>query len=113
MPNEPEILLDIDERNFQEKVVNNPNPVVVIFSTSWSGYTYLLQAAIGNIALRFSKRVDFFNIDIELNPEMARRFGIVSLPTILFFRAGEVVDYFKGALPEAEIVDKINRLLRN
>jgi thioredoxin 1 len=86
--------------------------VVVEFSANWSGLCQIIAPAIEELALKFRKRVKFCIIDIDDAGDVAKAYGKGKIPTILFFKKGQVVDHIVGAVPKAKIAQKLDALLQ-
>ena len=104
--------LHITDANFQEVLANNA-VVVVDFGAAWCGPCKSLQPVIDKIATAYEGRAAVGKVDIEESPETTEQFAIRSVPTILFFKNGELVPGKKivGATNEAKITAVIDELL--
>jgi len=78
-------------------------PVVVDFWAAWCGPCRVLGPVIERLAGEAAGRWELAKVDTEAHPEIAERYGIVSIPNVKLFVNGEVADEFVGAIPEAEI----------
>lgn len=87
----------ISDTEFEEKVLQNGNrPTLIIFGADWSGTYQMLQNVIGGVASDFSDKMDFYQIDIEENPDYANMMNIREVPSVFIFCNGDVVDHFSG-----------------
>ena len=104
--------LHITDANFKEVLANNA-VVVVDFGAAWCGPCKSLQPVIDKIATAYEGRAAVGKVDIEESPETTEEFAIRSVPTILFFKNGEMVPGKKivGATSEAKITDIIDEIL--
>ena len=101
----------VTDSNFKEEVLENTGPVMVDLWADWCGPCHIIAPAIEELAREYQGRVKVAKLDVEANPETATKYGIRSIPTVLFFKNGEVVDQVIGAVPKKELVDKLNSLL--
>lgn len=80
----------VSETNYQDDVLQATVPVVVKFGTKSCGPCMLLGAALKDLAPDYGDEVKFFDVDVEESPELARLYGIITIPVLLFIRGGEV-----------------------
>ncbi len=112
-PQVGEIVYNVNDQNFAEKVIERSNikPVIVDFWAPWCGPCRILSPAIERAVKKFNGEVLLAKLNVDENPITASRFGIMSIPTVIMFRNGKPVDHFIGALPEPYIVEWIRRNL--
>ena len=104
-------LIHVDDGNFAAEVLNSPLPVVVDFWAEWCAPCRILAPTFKSVAAEYDGRVRFAKLDTEEAAGTAARYGIMSIPTMLFFADGRVVDQAVGALPAAALRQKVDRLL--
>ena len=100
----------ITSENFASLKAGN-QPLVVDFWATWCGPCRMLAPVISELAKEYDGRITVGKCDVEDNDELAAEFGIRNIPSILFFKNGEVVDKVIGAQPKAKFVEKIEALL--
>ena len=101
----------LTEKNFEQQVLRSTGLVVVDFWADWCGPCHIIAPVIEELAVAYEGRVKVGKLDTEASPKIAERYGIRSIPTLLFFKDGEVVDQAIGALPKSVLVEKLDQLL--
>ena len=94
-----------------ESLKNGEQPLVVDFWATWCGPCRMVGPIISELAEQFDGKITVGKCDVEENEELAVEFGIRNIPTILFFKNGQVVDKMVGAQPKAKIEEKFQSLL--
>jgi thioredoxin len=92
---------EFDDARFQDSINQGARPVLVDFWAPWCPPCRTLAPTIEAIAEQFDGRADVAKLDIDLNPETATAPGIRSIPTVLIFRGGKLVDHIAGVQPRA------------
>ncbi len=100
----------VNEKEFEETISTCALPVVVDFSAEWCMPCKSLKHVLEELSANYVAHVKFINCDAEECPELVEKYGIMNVPTVLFFKDGELVDRFTGALPKAKIIEKIEML---
>jgi thioredoxin 1 len=102
--------IEINNANFQSEVLDSTQPVLVDFWAEWCGPCKALAPVLDEIASEQAGRVKVGKVDVGNNPELAARFGVRGVPTLLYFAGGEVRDQIVGAAPKRSIVSKLENL---
>jgi thioredoxin 1 len=102
--------IEINEANFERDVIQSKEPVLVDFWAEWCGPCKMLGPLLDEIATEQSGRVKVAKVNVDTNPTLAARFGIQSIPTLLYFAGGEVKDQTIGAVPKRTIISKLEKL---
>ena len=97
--------------NFQEVVLNSDKPVLVDFWAEWCGPCKMIGPLIEELATEYDGKAVIGKLNVDENPDIAATYGIRSIPTLLVFKGGEIVDRIVGAVPKANIAQKINNQL--
>jgi thioredoxin 1 len=98
-----EIVLHLNEDDFDEEIRRLQGPVLVDFWASWCTPCKAIASALEQVALEMSGRAHVAKVDVDANGDLAVRFGVRSVPTLIVFKQGLVVDQMIGAAPKAEI----------
>jgi thioredoxin 1 len=102
--------VQITSENF-EKLKGGSQPLVVDFWATWCGPCRMVAPVIAKLAEKYDGQIAVGKCDVEENEDLAAEFGIRNIPTILFFKNGEVVDKIVGAVSEAKLDEKFQTLL--
>lgn len=94
---------------FSESVANKPGVSLVDFWASWCGPCMMLAPVIDELAGEYSGRVNVYKVNVDEESELAAKFGIMSIPTLIVFKDGEVFDKVVGVVPK----DSIAAILEN
>jgi thioredoxin 1 len=103
----------LTDRNFETVVLESPQPVLVAFAAEGCGPWHLLAPEIAAIQEAFRGRVTVATLDVEAQPRTPERYGVGTLPAVLFFQDGRVVDQLSGVVDRADMEVKLHALTRN
>lgn len=103
--------LAVDDSNFEEVVVKSSKPVMVDFWAEWCGPCRMIAPIVEEMSNEYSDKALIVKCDVDNSPGVAAKYGIRNIPTILFFKNGEVADKQIGAVPKNSFVTKLNALL--
>lgn len=100
----------LNETDFQSKVMDQQGLVVVDYGATWCGPCKKLKPILEELSIEMKDKAQFYYVDAGEQPGLAQKFGVMSLPTLLFFKSGEVQDRIVGLVAREKIVEKIESL---
>ena len=99
--------IQIEDSNFETEVMKSEKPVLIDFWAVWCGPCKAIAPVVEEIASEYSDKLKVGKLDVDANPRTAMQFGIRSIPTLLIFKGGKVVEQIVGAVPKRNLIDKI------
>lgn len=103
--------IDVTDANFEELVLNSDKPVLVDFWAEWCGPCRMVGPIVKELSDDYDGKAVMAKMDVDSNPGTSVKFGIRNIPTILFFKNGEVVDKQVGAVPKTILSSKLDAIL--
>lgn len=103
--------LAITGSKFEEEVLNSQVPVLVDFWATWCGPCRMIGPSVEELATEYQGKAKVFKVDVDSEGDLASQYGIMSIPALLVFKGGKVVDKMVGAQPKAAIASLIDRQL--
>ncbi len=101
----------ITDDNFDEVVLKSDKPVMVDFWAEWCGPCRMIAPSVEQLATEYEGKAVIGKMDIEQNNDVSVKYGIRNIPTLLFFKGGELVDKQVGVATKAALADKLKALL--
>lgn len=101
----------LTDANFQKEVLENSDPVLVDFWADWCGPCHIIAPSIEELAGEYKGQVKVGKLEVDSNPQTAGNYEIRSIPTLLFFKKGQIVDQVTGVILKKELSDKLSSLL--
>jgi thioredoxin 1 len=101
----------ITQREWQAEVLNSPVPVLVDFWAVWCGPCRLIAPIVEELARQYEGKLKVYKVDVDQEQSLAMQYGIMSIPTLLLFKNGQVVEQIVGALPKGAIEQRIAKHL--
>ena len=102
---------ELTAANFEADVVNASKPVLVDFWASWCGPCRAIGPIVDEVATEMADQIDVYKCNVDEQGELAQQFGIMSIPTLLLFKNGEVAHQIVGSVPKAALVSQITENL--
>jgi thioredoxin 1 len=101
----------ITQSEWQAEVINSPVPVLVDFWAVWCGPCRLIAPIVEELARQYEGKLKVYKVDVDQEQSLAMQYGIMSIPTLLLFKNGQVVEQIVGALPKGAIEQRIAKHL--
>ena len=101
----------VTEATFDEVVLKSDKPVLVDFWAEWCGPCRMIGPIVEEIGQEYAEKAVVVKVDVDNNPGISGKYGIRNIPTILFFKNGEIADKQVGAVPKSVLTNKLNALL--
>ena len=106
-----ELTPKVTDAAFSADVLNSKIPVLVDFWAEWCGPCRMLGPVLEEIAPAFKDKVRILKLNVDENPDSGAKYGVMSIPTMIFFKGGKEVDRVIGAVSKTEVQNRINRVL--
>lgn len=101
--------IEFTDGNFDTEVLKSSLPVLVDFWAIWCGPCRMISPIVEELAEEYAGKIRVGKVDVDSNPATAMRYGIRSIPTLLLFKDGQVVEQIVGAVPKRVLVEKLSR----
>lgn len=99
--------IHLTDDQFEQEVLKSDIPVLIDFWAAWCGPCRMIAPIVEELAKTHEGKAKICKLDVDNNQKTAMQFGIRSIPTVLIFKGGEVVDQIVGAVPKQQIVDRL------
>lgn len=104
-------MIDVNDSNFEQEVLEAEGLVVLDFGATWCGPCKKLDPIMEDLSSEFDGKAKFGKVDVGVAPGVAQKYRVLSVPQVLFFRDGNVVQQITGLVPKSKLVNKLNEHL--
>ena len=105
------MVTDVTDQDFEQEVIKSTLPVLVDLWAPWCGPCRMVAPVVEKLAEKYNGRFKFCRLNVDENPQIAAKYRVMSIPTLMFFKGGSAVDTVIGAVPEQALQPKIDALL--
>lgn len=105
------MVLDITDQTFDKEVLKSTLPVLLDLWAPWCGPCRMVSPVVESLADNNKGKLKFCKINVDENQKTASKYGIMSIPTLMFFKDGVIIDTIIGAVPESTLQSKIDELI--
>lgn len=104
--------IELNDGNFESEVLKSELPCLVDFWAEWCGPCRMVGPIVEEIAKEYAGKLKVGKLNVDQNSQTAAKYGIMSIPSLLIFNGGKVVDQVIGAVPKKHFVGKIDKILK-
>ena len=101
----------IDDNNFEQVVLNSKNPVLLDSWAAWCAPCRMVAPVVDELAQEYDGRISFGKVDVDQNPKIASKYGIMSIPTLILFKDGKPITNIVGFRPKAQLKQSLDSAL--
>ena len=102
---------EVTDGNFEQEVINSEIPVLIDFWAPWCGPCRAIAPVVGELATQYAGKLKVVKMNVDDNPLTPSRYGVRSIPNLLFFKGGQVKDQIIGAVPKGQFVQAIDKIV--
>ncbi len=104
-------IIEVNESNFEEEVKKSDVPVMIDFWAAWCGPCRMIAPFVDEASDVYDGKLKVAKVDVDNNQKIASEYAVMSIPAVMFFKDGEVIDQVIGAVPKKTLFDKIDKVL--
>ena len=105
-------LVEVSDSNFENEVLKSDKLCLVDFWAEWCGPCLMVHPILEEIANEYAEKLKVRKLNVDQNNQTAAKYGIMSIPCLLFFNDGKVVDQVIGAVPKKHFIEKIEKIIK-
>ena len=105
-------LVEVNDSNFESEVLQSDKPCLIDFWAEWCGPCLMVGPIVEEIAKEYAGKLKVGKLNVDQNSQTAAKYGIMSIPSLLIFNGGKVVDQIVGAVPKRHFVEKLDKILK-
>jgi thioredoxin 1 len=99
-------MIKITEQNFEDEIIKSSQPMLLDFGAAWCGPCKMIEPVILKLENRWKDKARFGKVDVDESPELAMRYQVMGVPTVLLIVGGEIKERITGFMPENRLIDK-------
>ena len=103
--------IEVTDATFQNEVIKSDKPVLVDFWAEWCGPCKMIAPVVEELAKEYDGRLKVGKVDVDSNQAVSMQYGVRSIPTLLIFKGGKVVEQVVGAVPKRMLAEKVSKHL--
>ncbi|MBC7260270.1 MAG: thioredoxin [Chloroflexi bacterium] len=100
-------VIHLTDANFDKEVAESPLPTLTDFWAAWCGPCKMIAPIIDQLAQEYDGKMKVTKLDVDQNPTVATRFGVMSIPTLILFKGGQPVERIVGYMPKEKLVERL------
>ncbi len=103
--------ITITDQNFNSEVLKSDTPVLIDFWAVWCGPCRMIAPIVEELAIEYSGKLKVGKLNVDNNQQTSINYGVRSIPTLLIFKGGQLIDTIIGAVPKAQIVQRLKSVM--
>ena len=104
-------VIELTQENYQKEVIESDRPVLIDFFATWCGPCKMLSPVLEEVAKEVEGKLDIVKVDVDQDGELAMRFGIMSVPTMIIFKDGQPMTQLQGFMPKAQLMNELKKVI--
>lgn len=105
------MVIDVTDQNFENEVTKSTLPVLLDLWAPWCGPCRMVGPVIESLSTQYEGKIKFCKLNVDENPKTAAKYQVMSIPTLMFFKGGQVAETVVGAVPERTLKPKLDALI--